>query len=776
MIKARAILGAVREYRFQGNELWVECGDPHMRITFLESNLVRLRIVPGGDFKPHRSWDVTKPDQEFSQVSVELQQTQHALFLHSADFTVRVDKDTAQVEMLTAQGTSFFADLASPVWEEDRFSITKRTEPNEHYYGFGERGGRFEKSGQTMENWTTDPARPHGAFVDPMYMAVPVYLAIRPGHAYGVFVNATRRSHFDLSTPGELKFDAEGQELDVYVAYGAQPLQVLEALSGLLGKMPLPPKWALGYHQSRWSYGTESDVRSIAETFRAKQIPCDVIHLDIDYMHGYRVFTWNKDRFPRPQKMAQDLKQAGFRLVTILDPGVKVDPDYEVYQDGVRKDVFVRNAEGEFAKGYVWPDESVFPDFSRADVRKWWGSWQKTLIETGISGFWNDMNEPAVFEKPFSQGGGEVGTLPEDALQGFADERTTHAELHNLYGSGMAQASYQALRIDQPQERGFHLCRSGFAGIQRWTASWMGDNASCWEHLDMSMGQLLNMGLSAVPFVGVDIGGFAGNATPELFARWMQIGALYPFSRGHSCAGTLPHEPWVFGEDVEEITRKMLSLRYQLMPYLYSVFWQASQRGFPIWRALFLHYPDDELTYHIQDQILIGRYLMAAPILAPGQRARQVYLPEGEWFDWWDGFRYQGGQHILAHAPLDRLPLLVRGGAIIPTGPAVQHTAEIKSDDPLTIHIFPGEGYFNLYEDDGLGFGYQEGQYGLTRFDLTTTDQQVKLNIKARQGSYVIPQREMTILLRDGRQYQQVKITDDGSAREIMFERQRSET
>lgn len=771
MIKARAILGAVREYRFQGDELWVACGDPHMRITFLESHLVRLRIVPGGEFKPRRSWDVAKADDAFDPVTVELQQTQHALFLHSSDFTVRVDKDTAQVEMLTQDGKSFFADLISPVWEEDRFSFTKRVEAGEHFYGFGERAGRFEKSGQYMENWTTDPARPHGAFVDPMYMAVPIYLSVREGIAYGVFVNATQRSKFDLGSPGEFKFEADGEELDVYVAFGPQPMKVLETLGDLLGKMPMPPKWALGYHQSRWSYGSENDVTALAETFRSKEIPCDVIHLDIDYMRGYRVFTWNEDRFPNPKKMSDAMLAAGFRLVTIIDPGVKLDPDYEVYKDGMKKDVFVRDAEGEVATGYVWPDKSVFPDFSRADVRTWWGNWQNKMVETGISGIWNDMNEPAVFEKPFSEGGGEVGTLPEDALQGLADERTTHAEVHNLYGSGMAQASYEGMRKAKPDERAFHLCRSGFAGIQRWTASWMGDNASCWEHLEMSVGQMLNMGLSAVPFVGVDIGGFASNATPELFARWMQIGALYPFSRGHSCAGTLPHEPWVFGEEVEEITREMLSLRYRLMPYLYSVFHKAAERGFPIWRALFLHYPDDPQTYHINDQILLGRYIMAAPILAPGQRARQVYLPAGTWYDWWEGTRYEGGQYILADAPLARLPLFVRDGAIIPMGPLAQNTAELDPAAPLTVHIFPGDGFFTLYEDDGLSYDYEKGIYSTTHFSTKTTEKSIALNIAERKGKYEIPEREMIVIFHDGRQLQQKKFNDQGQAAEISFDR-----
>lgn len=771
MTKERAILGAVREYRFQGSELWVDCGDPHMRVTFLKPELVRVRIVPGGDFSPRRSWDVARPDSDFGVVPLELQQTQHALFLHSSAFTVRVDKDTAWVEMLTPDGKSFFTDSESPVWEDDRYWFTKRIEENEHFFGFGERGGRMEKHGQTMRNWTTDPNQPHGAFVDPMYMAIPVYMALRPGIAYGVFVNCTQNSIFDLTHTGELRFNANAEELDVYIAYGPQPMDVISHLAELLGKMPMPPIWSLGYHQSRWSYGSEAEVRRIAETFRKKEIPCDAIHLDIDYMDGYRVFTWDQGDFPNPEGMNSDLEKMGFHTITILDPGVKVDKKYVSYEDGVEKNVFIRNSKGQLASGYVWPDESVFPDFSRADVRAWWGKWQNRLAATGVSGFWNDMNEPVVFEKPFSQGGGKVDTLPLDACQGAEGEESTHAVLHNLYGLQMAQASFEAMSAFKPGQRSFHLCRSGFAGIQRWTASWMGDNGSCWEHLEMAMGQLINMGVSAVPFVGADIGGFFGNATPELFARWVQIGAFYPFSRGHTCADTAAHEPWAFGKEVEEIAREYLTLRYRLLPYLYSVFQRAHQRGYPVWRALFLHYPNDEKTYHIDDQVLIGKYLMAAPILKPGQRARQVYLPEGLWYDWWEGTAYQGGRYILAEAPLHRMPLFVRAGAIIPVGPERSYVGE-KTNDPLTLLCYPGEsGSFQLYEDDGVSLDYLDGQFARTSFQIKSDEKTARLTISAREGLFQIAERKVIVVLRDGRQYQQKEFQDTGQAHEITFER-----
>jgi alpha-glucosidase len=287
----------------------------------------------------------------------------------------------------------------------------------------------------------------------------------------------------------------------------------------------------------------------------------------------------------------------------------------------------------------------------------------------------------------------------------------------------------------------------------------------------MSLGQLINMGISGIPFVGADIGGFFGNATPELYARWIQIGSLYPFARGHTCIGTASHEPWQYGEEVEAIARDYLTLRYRLMPYLYSVFWKASQRGYPIWRSLFLHYPNDKQTHHIDDQVLIGRYLMAAPIVRPGQRARQVYLPEGVWYDWWDGYRYEGGRYILAEAPLERMPLYVRAGAVIPMGPAMQFTGE-KPLDPLSLHVFPGDqAEFTMYEDDGISMEYQSGGFTTTRYQLRGDDHTAELEIFERKGSYNIPVRSLHVILRDGRHYQQKQFVDSGNARVVQFER-----
>lgn len=653
---------------------YIEFSFPQGRLSVnaLTPHLLRVRWT-AGEFAPRRSWDVTKAPAEFLPFPVKLERTDQKAILNTGLFRVEVDRSTGALACFDAHNQPFCADVYAP-YPSQEVAVVKRIEPGEHFYGFGERGGaRLERGGRRWVNWATDPAHSHGPDVDPMYMAVPVYTAVRPGLAYCVYFNNTFYSEFDLSDPAELRFEARGGEIDYTIAFGPTPAEALEALSELIGRAPLPPRWALGYHQSRWSYGSEEAVMNLAREFRARRIPCDVIHLDIDYMDGYRDFTWNRERFPDPAGMLGRLGAMGFKVVPIIDAGVKIDPAYEVYSEGLKRDVFIRRADGELATGYVWPDDSVFCDFLRPEGRAFWAERVAALARLGVRGVWCDMNEPVLFDRPFSQGGGGIGTLPLDCPQGPAGERSTHAEAHNLFGLGMARATYEGLKQANPSEPPFVLTRSGFAGVQRWAASWMGDNDSWWEHLEMSLPQMMNMSLSGVPFTGVDIGGFGNNASPELFARWMQIGALYPFCRGHSSIGTRQQEPWAFGPQVEGICRSALNLRYRSIDYIYTLFQQAALRGAPIFRPLLYEFPDDPAVYELADQVMIGPALLAAPILRPGQRARAVYLPAGEWRDRANGERLQGGRWILAEAPLERMPLYQRVGWDVPISPEVQH-------------------------------------------------------------------------------------------------------
>lgn len=767
------------------------CGDSSLIISILAPNLIRVRLAPTGEFLPRRDWAVTRDDADWSIVPFELHETTETVEIKTEQMRVVVQRQPCRITCFDSSNRPFAQDAEMGMgWRTGAVAAWKQIAAEEHFYGFGERTGLLDKRSEVKTNWTLD-ALDYGSLTDEMYQAIPFFIALRPYVGYGIFFNTTFWSQFDIGAeqPGIWRMETRGGEMDYYIIYGPEPATILQTYSQLTGRMPLPPRWALGYHQCRWSYESEDVVRKLAQEFRDRRIPCDVIHLDIDYMRGYRVFTWSPKRFPHPAQLLGDLAHDGFKTVTIIDPGVKYEPeaDYHVFDQGIKNDYFVRKADGQLFHGYVWPDKAVFPDFLRPQVRSWWGDLHQSLTDIGVAGIWNDMNEPAISDRPFGDNGEHIW-FPLDAPQGGGGEGesgggggkplsthpspltphpslTTHAEVHNLYGLTMAQACAEGLERLRHKERSFVLTRSGYAGVQRWSSVWMGDNQSLWEHLEMSLPMLCNMGLSGVAFVGSDIGGFAGNATAELFARWMQVGMLYPLMRGHSAMTTAQHEPWVFGDRVEKICQEYINLRYQLLPYLYTLFWEAATTGAPILRPLLYHFPNDPKTYALYDQVLLGSSLMAAPIYRPGIEHRAVYLPEGTWFDWWTGEAFTKTTNILAHAPLERMPLYVRAGAIIPMQPVMQYVDE-RPLDQLTLRIWAGMGEFTLYEDDGHSFDYRGGDWATTKYRVSMDGQQTIVEIGARVGKWTPPQREVIVeLVGVGKQ----RFQDDGTTRRLTF-------
>jgi len=761
-------LEAVQDIQQSDRHIHFYCGEPRLTISVLAPNLIRVRMTPTGEFLPRRSWAVALADEHWSTVPFQVRKTTDAVQIETEQLRLVVHRNPCRVEFFDSAEQPFARDTDLGMsWREGAVAGWKRIEADEHFYGFGERTGLLDQMAKVRTNWTYD-ALDYDVLTDNMYQAIPFFMALRPGVGYGLFFNTTFWSQFDIGAgqPGVLRMETRSSELDYYVISGPEPAKILNTYTQLTGRMSLPPRWSLGYQQCRWSYESQDVVRKLAREFRDRNLPCDVIYLDIDYMNGYRVFTWSPKRFADPKGLVKDLMQDGFKTVTIIDPGVKYEPeaDYEVFDEGLNNDYFVRKTDGQLFHGYVWPDKAVFPDFLRPEVRQWWGNWQKTLTDIGVAGIWNDMNEPALDDRPFGDPGNKI-SFPLDAPQGPRDERVTHAETHNLYGLMMAQASCKGLEQLRPKERSFVLTRSGYAGIQCWSAVWTGDNQSLWEHLEMSLPMLCNLGLSGVAFVGADIGGFAGNATAELFARWMQVGMLYPLMRGHSALSTAQHEPWVFGDKVEQICREYLELRYRLLPYLYTLFWEAANTGAPILRPLLYHFPDDPETYSLSDQVLLGSSLLAAPVYRPGVEYRAVYLPEGRWYDWWSGAAYDGPIHILADAPLERMPIYIRAGSIIPMAPVMQHTDE-RPLDQLTLWVWMGTGEFTLYEDDGRTFEYKTGAYCTTSYRVRTQGQQTLVEIGEREGNFSPPQREVVVeLVGVGER----RFVDDGTARQLMF-------
>lgn len=622
----------------------------------------------------------------------------------------------------------------------------------DRFYGFGEKAGFLDKKGEKLTMWNTDVYAPHNPETDALYESIPYFMVLNNGSAYGVFFDNPSKTTFDMkSNKEQYSFMADVGQLDYYVFAGPTPKDVIEQYTALTGRMPLPPKWAIGYHQSRYSYETEAEVRELAQTFIEKGIPVDVIYLDIHYMDEYRVFTFDRDRFPNPEKMVEDLKQAGIRIVPIVDPGVKKDPDYNIYREGIHADHFCKYIEGDLYFGEVWPGTSTFPDFTDESVRKWWGEKHEFYSKMGIEGIWNDMNEPAVFN--------ETKTMDVNVMHKNDGNPKTHRALHNAYGLLMGKATYEGMKTSLNGKRPFLLTRAGYAGVQRYAAVWTGDNRSFWEHLQLSLPMCMNLGLSGVPFTGPDVGGFAHDTSGELLTRWTQVGAFTPYFRNHSAIESLRQEPWQFGEKYERIIKKYIQMRYQWMPQLYSLFYQAQEKGLPIMRPLMLEYPNDPKTYQLNDQFMIGDNVMIAPIMSPEVTDRAVYFPEGQWIDYFSGETYEGKQVHLIYAELEKLPLFIRRGTIIANGKTKQSAKQ--EDDQLIFHVYAynqGSYDFTFYDDDGETFSYQNDDFFKLPIVISSETSKIELELGEVIGNYQPKYKEIKFIIHQLEENQSVVV------------------
>lgn len=705
-------------------------------VEFYGANVVRVKMAPSGKFEGEFSYAID-PASKFEDTKITVSQTASAITLTKADGTkVVIQKGSFSVTVTDDKGNTVVQNDASDptafnlATGEIKTTMMRRSEV-ETYYGFGEKAfAEMSRNGKFIVNWNTDTfSYPIGT--DPIYQSIPFFTALHEGRAYGLFFNNTFRTWFDMGarSPGKYSFGADGGELDYFVFTGSKdksPKEVLADYATLTGKTPLPPIWALGNQQSRWSYFPESRVREIADGFRSRKIPLDVLYLDIDYMDGYRVFTWDKKRFPDPPKLVADLKKDGIQTVLIIDPGIKVDENYSVYKDGQKNGIFVKNPDGTELNRDVWPQSSAFPDFTNAKAREWFGAQYKNHITEGVAGFWNDMNEPGVFmndktEKP------EVlhhpaKTFPYDTPHKGDGLPDTHKRYHNVFGMQMARSSFEGVKKLAPEKRPFVLTRAGFAGIQRFSAVWTGDNYASWDHLAMTIPMLTNMSVSGVPFVGGDVGGFNDRPSGELYARWMQAAALTPFFRSHSVGWAGNKEPWEYGDEFTAINRSTVELRYKFLPYLYTLFKEHENTGAPIMRPLWYEFPADKKTYLVSDEYLVGSDLLVAPVVKEGLRKRQVYLPAGtDWVNWWTGEKLAGGAEYTVDTPLDRLLIFGRAGAMIPTQGVIQNTGEMPSQ-PVTLTVIAGitpekVGTATLYQDAGDGYGYQKNGWRTLNFE-----------------------------------------------------------
>ena len=656
--------------------------------------------------------------------------------LRLSPFHLRVEDRYGTVPFETAgEGLSF---------RGSEIHLTRRLAESEGIYGFGEHGETFNRNPGQYRIWNADEGMHHP--FRQYYCTIPAGVCV-PGGAVGphaLFVDNPGELFFRVGQPEREAFRIETRtgDLRLWLLFEDTPADLLAEYTELTGRMERPPMWALGFQQCRWSYETADRVREVAAEYRKRRIPCDVIYLDIHYMDRYRVFTWSPEGFPEPEVLLEELREDGFRVVTIVDPGVAVAEDYHACEAGLAEDwFFLRRIDGEYVVETVWPGKVHLPDFTHPGVRRIWGNWQhEHLVAAGVSGIWNDMNEPALFSD-----GPLCRDLPGDTVHHDEGLHRTHREIHNVYGMCMARASREGLEASRPEERPFVLTRSGWAGIQRYSAVWTGDNRSAFATMPLDIALNLSMGMSGVAHVGCDIGGFSDNATPELFARWMEWGVLQPFARAHSAIGTLDHEPWMFDSGTERVARQMIGLRYELLPYLYTQFVEACDSGLPVNRPLVLEYPDDAAVMSIGDQFLVGSDLLVAPVLHPGQDARAIYLPAGEWYNYWNGAQFTGGTWLLAEAPLGRPPLFARAGAAIPAMPVRQSTA---AQDPgeRFLDVWPGRRIAGrLVEDDGASLRYREGEELRLVFSGTCNDEAAEITIGAPAGRYRQPWERWTL-------------------------------
>ncbi len=672
------------------------------------------------------------------------------LLMKSAQLELTLLKQNVSLVFRNSEGTVLNEDDLGlgTSWIGEQITCYKKLQVGERFIGLGEKTGPLDRKGAGYQNWNTDAYAYHSG-ADPLYCSMPFYIGLHSNLQYGIFFDNSHKAFFNFGASNNRfsSFSADAGEMNYYFIQGQSVAEIIQHYTWLTGRIQLPPKWSIGYQQCRYSYYPDKEVLSIANTFREKEIPADAIVLDIHYMDKYKIFTWDAKNFSDPKSLIDNLKSRDFEVVLMCDPGIKTEKGYEPYDDGLKKDVFIKYPDGENYAGQVWPGWCHFPDFTRPKTREWWREKLKSYSALGVEGYWNDMNEIATW--------GHM--LPDNLEFDFDGLKGTSRKARNLYGFQMARSTFEAAKSLLNGKRPFNLTRSGYSGVQRYSAVWTGDNVSYDEHMMLGIRLVNSLGLTGVAFAGYDVGGFVGEASTKLFARWISIGAFSPFFRGHTMINTKDSEPWSFGEEVEQISRNYIRFRYQNLPYIYSLFYEASQTGMPVQRSLALDYTHDHRVYNGQfhHQYLFGPFIMVAPVESQKEYVK-VFFPEGDWYYLFDGKKYHGNQEVIVESPIHKLPVYVKGGAILPMQRPVQHTKEKVEE--LILHIYHGssETHFEFYEDDGVSYQFESGDFAkrMIRFSPFTN----KIIVEKQAGNFSSLLKHMKLVLHGFDKLQQINI------------------
>lgn len=740
------LLGTCIGWQSTATGLQGTTAEASFRITFLGTRGIRLQIDPHARFEENPYALVETEIQELAQghgfvEHATPQGPSHSLRFVSEHARFEMELNPLRFSLCTPDGRPLCVDDPGlgTAFQGTETSIYKTLQPGERFIGLGEKTGPLDRRGQAYTHWNTDFFGYYDDS-DPLYLSTPFYMGLHQGRCYGLFLVNSHKSlvNFGASTHRFASVTTEAGMMDYILIAGAEPAEIVEFYTRLTGRSPLPPRWSLGLQQCRYSYYPDYEVTTLAETFRKKSIPADVIYLDIHYMDAYKVFTWSKSYYANPEALTKHLHSLGFKVVVIFDPGVKVEDDYPAYEEGLQGDHFVRYPDGELYQGQVWPGWCHFPDFTRAETRAWWGGMVKQVTDVGVEGFWTDMNEPATWGQK----------VPDILLFEMEGRGGSHKEAHNLYGMQMARATREGSGLARQGKRPFVLTRAGFSGVQRYAAVWTGDNRAEDGHMLLGARMLNAMGLAGVGFCGTDIGGFAGDADRELFARWMTIGAFSPLCRIHTMVDSRDSEPWSYGEKIEAISQNFINLRYRLMPLFYSLFKEMEERGLPVQRSLALSEPWAWQTYdhRYHNQFFVGKHLLVAPCSST-QHYAQVYLPSRNsdgWYYLYDDTVWPAGEPV-AHAPLELLPVFVAPGAILPMRSVVQYEGQ-QDDGVFTLHIYRGSepSSFDLYWDEGDGYAYKAGAYHRRLIEVFPGDN--VLTLSEAKGSLDLPWPRLQIL------------------------------
>ncbi|WP_270204530.1 glycoside hydrolase family 31 protein [Clostridium perfringens] len=734
-MKFKAYNGGLRvfkNYEINHNNIDIYFSNMKITLTMFENDIVKVFI--GDKYEESISTNGVVDDLGKGEFIVE--EDSNFVIVKSTKVLTFVDKNTTEISFRDLEGNIINEDFQPSFKDEEGNVYISKVNDCLAYYGLGEKGGDLNKKGCYTENFNTDDPETDDDSIT-YYKTIPFYVALKEEATYGIFFDNSFRSYFDMGKEmgDRIFFGAIGGQIQYYFIPGENIKEVVKNYTALTGRMEMPPLWSLGYQQCRFSYFSQEEVRELVKTFEEKDIPLDVVYLDIDYMDGFRVMTFKTPNFDDAAGLIGDLKEKGIRTITIIDPGVKVDEEYPVFKRGKEGNHFTKKLDGEMFIGAVWPGNSAFPDFSNKDCREWWKSELKKFIsEHGMDGIWNDMNEPCVFNNDHK-------TMLETCLHNSDNGVIEHKEFHNRYGFEMSRCSKEAQEELHPNERGFSMTRATYAGGQRYSSVWTGDNMSLWSQMRMSISMNANLGISGFSFVGNDVSGFGLDSSEELFIRWMEMGPFIPIFRNHSNMYTRRQEPWAFGPRAEKIAKKSIELRYELLPYIYDLYYISHKEGLPIFRPMIMEYEKDMNLLNMREQFMLGENMIVAPVLYEGERSKTLYLPKGSWFNYFTMEKLQGGKWYKLPCELDEILVFVKEGAIIPTyNKKFRNVKERPNNILLKVFGENAKGFH--YNDDGHSMEYLEGKY--TYMDIKVVDG--KEELKLINNGYSIEDIEIEII------------------------------